>query len=47
MSLPHADLAIVSNTPNVTHARVGQDVTFTIVARNNGRVRVWFGWGPC
>jgi uncharacterized repeat protein (TIGR01451 family) len=34
--LPHADLAIASNTPNVTHARVGQDVTFTIVARNNG-----------
>jgi len=33
---PTADLAIVSNTPNMTHARVGQDVTFTIVARNNG-----------
>ena len=34
--LPTADLAIVSNTPNVTHARVGQNVTFTIVATNNG-----------
>ena len=33
---PHADLSIVSMTANVRHAKVGQDVTFTIVARNNG-----------
>ena len=35
-SLPLADLAIVSNTPSVQHARVGQEVTFTEIARNNG-----------
>jgi len=34
--VPTADLAIVSNTANVKHARVGQQVTFTIVAINNG-----------
>jgi len=33
---PHADLSIVSMTANVRHAKVGQDVAFTIVARNNG-----------
>jgi uncharacterized repeat protein (TIGR01451 family) len=33
---PTADLAIVSNTANVRHAKVGQEVTFTIVATNNG-----------
>lgn len=31
-----ADLGIVSITPNVTHARVGDLVTFTIVAENYG-----------
>jgi uncharacterized repeat protein (TIGR01451 family) len=31
-----ADLAIVSNTASVRHAKVGQDVTFTVVATNNG-----------
>jgi uncharacterized repeat protein (TIGR01451 family) len=34
--VPNADLAIVSNTANVKHAHVGQQVTFTIVATNNG-----------
>ena len=34
--LPNADLAIVSNTTSARHARVGQQVTFTIVATNNG-----------
>jgi hypothetical protein len=34
--LPTADLAIISNNPNMTHARVGRDVQFTVVARNNG-----------
>jgi hypothetical protein len=33
---PNADLAIVSNTANLHHAKVGQEVTFTIVATNNG-----------
>jgi hypothetical protein len=33
---PTADLAIVSNTANVRHAKVGQEVIFTIVARDNG-----------
>jgi uncharacterized repeat protein (TIGR01451 family) len=31
-----ADLAIVSNTASVRHAKVGQEVTFTVVATNNG-----------
>jgi uncharacterized repeat protein (TIGR01451 family) len=34
--VPTADLAIVSNTASVKHAKVGNDVTFTIVATNNG-----------
>jgi uncharacterized repeat protein (TIGR01451 family) len=34
--VPNVDLAIVSNTANVKHGRVGQQVTFTIVATNNG-----------
>jgi uncharacterized repeat protein (TIGR01451 family) len=34
--VPTADLAIVSNTANVKHAKVGDQVTFTIVATNNG-----------
>ena len=33
---PRVDLAIASDTPSVTRAAVGQDVTFTIVATNNG-----------
>lgn len=39
-----AHLAIVSNTPNVTHATVGDLVTFTIVAENYGpdAVQLWF-----
>jgi uncharacterized repeat protein (TIGR01451 family) len=36
VSPPVADLAIVSDTPDVTHATTGQQLTFTIVARNNG-----------
>jgi uncharacterized repeat protein (TIGR01451 family) len=34
--VPNADLAVVSNTANVTHAKVGDEVTFTVVATNNG-----------
>jgi hypothetical protein len=34
--VPNADLAIVSNTANLKHGRVGQQVTLTIVATNNG-----------
>jgi uncharacterized repeat protein (TIGR01451 family) len=34
--VPNADLAIVSNTPSAKHAKVGDQVTFTIVATNNG-----------
>jgi uncharacterized repeat protein (TIGR01451 family) len=34
--VPTADLAIVSNTASVKHAKVGDEVTFTIIARNNG-----------
>jgi hypothetical protein len=34
--LPVADVAIVSKTADVTHAKVGDTVTFTIVAVNNG-----------
>jgi len=34
--LPTADLALVSMTANVRHARVGQEVTFTVVGRNSG-----------
>jgi uncharacterized repeat protein (TIGR01451 family) len=33
---PNADLAIVSNTASVKHAKVGSEVTFTIIAANNG-----------
>lgn len=33
-----SDLQVVSDTPSVSHALVGQDVTFTILARNNGPV---------
>ena len=35
-AVPTADLAIVSNTANVKHAKVGAEVTFTIIATNNG-----------
>jgi uncharacterized repeat protein (TIGR01451 family) len=34
--VPTADLAIVSSTANVSHAKVEQSVTFTVVATNNG-----------
>ncbi len=34
--VPNVDLAIVSNQVDVKHAGVGQQVTFTIVATNNG-----------
>lgn len=34
--VPTADLAIVSNTASVKHAKVGAEVTFTIIATNNG-----------
>jgi len=34
--VPTADLAIVSNVANVKHGHVGQQVTFTILATNNG-----------
>jgi hypothetical protein len=33
---PNQDLAIVSNTANIKHGHVGQQVIFTIVATNNG-----------
>ncbi|TMD13836.1 MAG: hypothetical protein E6I96_10670 [Chloroflexi bacterium] len=34
--VPNVDLAIISNKADVKHAHVGQQVTFTIVATNNG-----------
>ena|ERR1700693_1519058 len=34
--VPSVDLAIVSNTANVKHGHVGQQVTFTILATNKG-----------
>jgi hypothetical protein len=34
--VPTADLAIVSKTADVRHAKIGQEVTFTIVATNFG-----------
>jgi hypothetical protein len=33
---PGADIAVVSMTASVRHAKVGQEVTFTVVAENNG-----------
>src|SRR6266487_2441502 len=35
-TVPNVDLAIVSNMANVKHGHVGQLVTFTIIATNNG-----------
>jgi len=35
-AIPSVDLAIVSNTANIKHGHVGEQVIFTIVARNNG-----------
>ena len=35
-AVPTADLAIVSNTASVEHAKVGDQITFTIIATNNG-----------
>ena len=34
--IPSADLAVVSNVANVEHAKVGDEITFTIVATNHG-----------
>jgi hypothetical protein len=34
--IPNVDLAIVANTANIKHGHVGEYVTFTIVATNNG-----------
>ena len=34
--VPNADLAVLSNAANVKHGHVGQQVTFTILATNNG-----------
>jgi uncharacterized repeat protein (TIGR01451 family) len=34
--IPTTDLAIVSNTADVSHAKIGDTVTFTIVATNRG-----------
>ena len=34
--MPSADLAIVSNSASVEHAKVGDRITFTIIATNNG-----------
>jgi uncharacterized repeat protein (TIGR01451 family) len=34
--MSNADLAIVSNTANVKDAKVGNEVTFTIIATNHG-----------
>jgi Domain of unknown function DUF11 len=34
--IPTADLAIVSHTASVKHAKVGEEITFTIIATNNG-----------
>jgi Domain of unknown function DUF11 len=34
--VPNADLAVVSDIASVTHAKVGNEVTFTVVATNNG-----------
>jgi hypothetical protein len=34
--VPNADLAVLSNAANAKHGHVGQQVTFTILATNNG-----------
>jgi uncharacterized repeat protein (TIGR01451 family) len=34
--IPTADLAVVSKTADVSHAKIGDLITFTIVATNNG-----------
>jgi uncharacterized repeat protein (TIGR01451 family) len=34
--VPNADLAIVANSADIRHGHVGQEITFTIVAINNG-----------
>jgi hypothetical protein len=34
--VPNVDLAIVANTANIEHGHVGQQVTFAILATNNG-----------
>jgi uncharacterized repeat protein (TIGR01451 family) len=35
-AIPNADLAVVSNVANVEHAKVGDMITFTIIATNHG-----------
>jgi hypothetical protein len=35
-TLPTADISIVSQTANVRHAQIGDEVTFTVVAVNDG-----------
>jgi len=35
-AVPNADLAVLSNVANVKHGHVGQRITFTILATNNG-----------
>jgi uncharacterized repeat protein (TIGR01451 family) len=35
-TIPTADLAVVSSSVDVSHAKIGDQVTFTIVATNNG-----------
>jgi uncharacterized repeat protein (TIGR01451 family) len=34
--VPTADLAVVSKTANVSHAKIGSQITFTVVATNKG-----------
>jgi uncharacterized repeat protein (TIGR01451 family) len=35
-AVSNADLSIVSNAASVKHAKVGDEITFTIIATNNG-----------
>jgi uncharacterized repeat protein (TIGR01451 family) len=35
-AVPNADLAVVSETANVSHAKIGDEIVFTIVAANRG-----------
>jgi hypothetical protein len=38
------DLAITSNTPSVSHPRVGQGITFTVTEKNVGAAAVFDMW---
>jgi hypothetical protein len=42
-----ADVQVVSNTPNVRHAKVGDVVEFTVIARNNGPDTVALNVSEC